>query len=109
MHDIVHGVYLTLGKVTGEEEYDGESTDKMTQNSLNDGQEEKLAQRADEIVLIVEQVQAQYTMLEQEMRQLVEKGGLKDKRTTFSQTDLRQGDLNDMIEHYETIKGTIRS
>ena len=68
MHEIIHGVYLTLGKVTGEEEEDSESTEKMTQNSLNDGYEEKLAQRADEIVLIVEQVQAQYTMLEQEMR-----------------------------------------
>ena len=65
---------MTLGKVTGEEEEDGESTEKMTQNSLTDGNEERLAQRADEIVLIVEQVQAQYTMLEQEMRQLVERG-----------------------------------
>ena len=70
----MQGIYLTLGKVTGEEEEDGESTEKMTQNSLTDGNEERLAQRADEIVLIVEQVQAQYTMLEQEMRQLVERG-----------------------------------
>ncbi len=57
-------VYHTLGKVTGEEEEDGESTSKMTTNSHMTGYDEKLAQRAEEIVLIVEQVQAQYTMLE---------------------------------------------
>ena len=48
-------------------------------------------------------------MLEQEMRQLLEKGSLGEKRHSSTQTDLRQSDLTDMIEHYEVIKGTIRS
>ena len=58
MQEQMQQVFHTLGKVTGEEDevHDGDSTSKMTANSHMTGYDEKLAQRAEEIVLIVEQV-----------------------------------------------------
>ena len=101
-------IYQTLGKVTGDEDEDGESTSKHTRSSQN-GYDEKLSMRAEEIVLIVEQIQAQYTLLEQEMRQVVEKSDMREKKPVSSQTDMRESDINDMVDHYEAIKGTVRT
>lgn len=46
------------------------------------GIDQRLEQRAEEIVKVVEQVQAQYTQLEQEMRALVDLKSEKSSTTT---------------------------
>ena len=71
----------------------------------NDGYDEQLAERAEEIVLIVEQVQAQYTLLEQEMRSIVNKA---DTRGIAVQTELKAQNIDDMNGHFEALQAQVR-
>ena len=43
------------------------------------------------------------------MRQLVERSSLRDKQAIGIQTDMKMSGITDMIDHYEAIKGTVRS
>lgn len=52
-------------------------------------------------MLIVEQVQMQYTILEKELRSLVEKG---PARAALVQTDLASADIDDIYGHYEQMR-----
>jgi len=52
-------------------------------------------------VLIVEQVQAQYTLLEKEMRLLLDKGFSETKSV---QTELSRSDIEDMQVHFAKLQ-----
>ena len=106
-------VFSTLGKVTGSDQMnngllgsDSASTENIVEAEEQNGfEEQRLAQRAEEIVLIVEQVQTQYTILEKEMRSLVNKASTK---AIAAQTDLKSTEIDDMHGHFNALQTQLR-